>query len=86
MAQLARAAALPLDALDGGFEEAERSLYSRRGDRLWLLGYILLFLAPSLILFSIGLSLVGSTWLGLWVVFVLFAIRAFPRIQAGRTS
>ena len=38
--------------------------------------YTLLFLAPSLILFSIGLSLVGSTWLGLWVVFVLFAIRA----------
>src|SRR5215510_11910363 len=30
-------------------DAAERILYSRRGDRFWLLGYTLLFLDPSLI-------------------------------------
>src|SRR5262245_53960702 len=35
--------------------DAERAQYSRRGDRFWLLGYILLFLAPSLVLFSVAL-------------------------------
>jgi MFS family permease len=63
---------------------AERTLYSRRADRLWLLGYTLLFLAPSLILFSIGLMTVGCVWLGLWLVFVLFVIRYFPKVQTGR--
>src|SRR5262245_62644229 len=32
----------------GRIAEGERSLYARRGDRFWLLGYALLFLAPSL--------------------------------------
>ena len=41
-------------------DDAERASYSRRGDRFWLLGYTLLFLDPSLILFSIGLLAVAS--------------------------
>ena len=36
-------------------DDAERALYSRRADRFWLLGCTLLFLDPSLILFSVRL-------------------------------
>ena len=53
---------------------------------LWLLGYTLLFLDPSLILFSIGLLAVGSAWLALWLVYVVFVIRYFPRVQTAQKS
>jgi hypothetical protein len=43
--------------------DAERARYYRRGDRFWLLGHTLLFLDPSLILFSVGLLVVASVWL-----------------------
>ena len=66
--------------------DAERALYSRRGDRFWLLGYTLLFLDPSLILFSVGLLAVGSAWFGLWLVYLLFVTRYFPRVQTARKS
>ena len=46
-------------SLGSRIDDAERALYSRRGDRFWLLGCILLFLDPSLILFSVGLLAVG---------------------------
>ena len=69
-------------SLGARFADAERATYSRRGDRFWLVGYTLLFLAPSLILFSIGLDAVGSVWFALWLVFLLFVVRYFPRIQA----
>jgi hypothetical protein len=62
-------------------DEAEGVRFSRRGDRFWLLGYTLLFLGPSMILFSLGLLAVASTWLALWLVYLLFVIRYFPRIQ-----
>ena len=68
-------------SLGGRIDDAERARYSRRGDRFWLLGYILLLLDPSLILFSVGLLAVGSAWFVLWLVYVLFAIRNFPRVQ-----
>ncbi len=58
-------------------ENAERAAYYQRGDRLWLLGILLLFLDPSLILFSVGLLGVGSAWFALWLVYLLFAIRYF---------
>jgi len=61
--------------------DAEKATFARRGDRFWLLGYSLLFLAPSLILFSIGLLAVGAVWVGLWLVYVLFVIRYFPKVQ-----
>ena len=73
-------------SLGSRFDEAELALYSRRGDRLWLLGYTLLFLEPSLILILVGLVGVGSTWFALWLVYVLFVIRYFPRLQAARKS
>jgi hypothetical protein len=67
-------------------DDAERARYSRRGDRFWLLGYTLLFLDPSLILFSVGLGAVGSAWFALWLVYVLFLIRYFPRVQTSQKS
>jgi len=67
-------------------EGAERAVYSRRGDRFWLLGYTLLFLAPSLVLVAIGLWVVAAAWFALWLVYLLFVIRYFPRVQAGATE
>jgi hypothetical protein len=73
-------------SLGGGIDDAERTQYSRRGDRFWLLGCVLLFLAPSLILFTVRLLAVASAWFALWLVYVLFVIRYFPRVQtAGKT-
>src|SRR5262249_13942544 len=71
-------------SLTGRLDEVERTQYSRRGDRFWLLGYTLLFLMPSLILFLIRLRGVGAAWFTLWLVYVLFVIRYFPRVHAGR--
>jgi len=73
-------------SLGDRIDDAERATYSRRGDRFWLVGYTLLFLDPSLILFSIGLLAVGSAWFALWLVFLLFVIRHFPRVQTARKS
>ena len=73
-------------SLGGRIDDAERARYSRRGDRFWVLGYTLLFLDPSLILFSVGLLVVGSAWLALWLVYVLFVIRNFPRVQTAQKS
>jgi hypothetical protein len=68
-------------SLGGRLDDAERARYSRRGDRFWLLGCILLFLAPSLILFTVGLLVVACAWFALWLVYLLFVIRFFPRVQ-----
>jgi hypothetical protein len=74
-------------SLGSRIDDAERALCARRGDRFWLLGYTLLFLDPSLILFSVGLLAVGAIWLALWLVYLLFVIRRFPRFQtAGKGS
>ena len=73
-------------SLGSRIDDHERALYSQRGDRFWLLGYTLLFLDPSLILFSVGLLLVGSVWFALWLVYFLFVIRNFPRVQTVRES
>jgi hypothetical protein len=73
-------------SLGSRIDDAERARYSRRGDRFWLLGFTLLLVGPSLILFSVGLLAVGSVWLALWLVYFLFVIRYFPRVQTARTS
>ena len=73
-------------SLGSRIDDAERALYSRRGDRFWLLGHILLFLDPSLVLFSVGLLAVGCAWFALWLVYLLFVIRYFPRIQTPQKS
>jgi hypothetical protein len=73
-------------SLGGRIDDAERTRYSRRGDRLWLLGCVLLFLAPSLILFSIKLLAAAPAWFALWLVYVVFVIRHFPRVQTVRKN
>ena len=73
-------------SLGSRIDDAERAQYSRRGDRFWLLGCVLLFLVPSLILFTVRLHAVASVWFSLWLVYVLFVIRYFPRVQTARKS
>jgi len=67
-------------SLGARLDDVERARYARRGDRLWLLGYTLLFLVPSLILVSVGLLVVAAAWFALWLVYLLFVIRTFPRV------
>lgn len=68
-------------SLGSRIDDVERALYFRRGDRFWLLGDALLFLVPSLVPFTIGLLVVASAWFALWLAYLLFVIRYFPRIQ-----
>ena len=68
-------------SLGGRIDDAARIRYSRRGDRIWLLGCVLLFLAPSMILFTVKLFAVASAWFALWLVYLVFVIRNFPRVQ-----
>ena len=65
-------------------DDAQRATLSRRGDRAWLLGCLLLLLDPSLILFTIGLRLVGSVWLALWLLYLVFLIFYFPKVQTAK--
>ena len=64
--------------------EAERARYYRWGDRFWLLGHTLLFLDPSLILFTVGLVVVALLWLALWVAYLSFTIWSFRIYSASR--
>ena len=73
-------------SLGSRIDHPERAKFSRRGDRSWLLGCVLLFLAPSLILFTVRLLAVASVWFALWLVYVLFVIRHFPRVQTTRKT
>ena len=68
-------------SLGSRIAEEKRALYSRRGDRFWLLGYTLLFLDPSLILILVGLPVVGCAWFALWLAYLVLVIRYFPRVQ-----
>lgn len=71
-------------SLGGQIDDADRIRYSHKGDRVWLLGCVLLFLAPSLILFTVRLFAVATVWFGLWLVYVIFVIRHFPRVRTAR--
>ncbi len=62
----------------------ERTRHARRADRFWLLGYTTMFLAPSLVLFLLGLHIVASVWLGFWLLYLFFVVLYFPRIQTPR--
>jgi hypothetical protein len=73
-------------SLGGRIDDIQRTRYSGRGDRAWLLGCVLLFLAPSLILFTVKLLAVASVWFALWLVYLLFVIRNFPSVQTAPKS
>lgn len=68
-------------SLGGRIEDADRARYARRADLIWLLGCVLLFLAPSLILVTVRLHAVAAVWFGLWLVYVIFLARHFPSVR-----
>lgn len=70
----------------GRIDDATRVRYALSGDRIWLLGCLMLFLTPSLVLFTVRLLAVASVWFGLWLVYVLFVIRNFPRVAMSQRS
>ncbi|HEY0628494.1 MAG TPA: hypothetical protein VGD23_04115 [Sphingomicrobium sp.] len=71
-------------SLGGRIDDGVRARYSRRADRFWLLGCVMLFLTPSIILFTVGLFAVASVWFALWLVYLLFVARNFPRVRTGK--
>ncbi len=73
-------------SLDGGMTDTERAQQARRADSFWLLGYTMMFLAPSLVLLLVGLLAVASVWLALWLVYLFFVARYFPTLQTPRVS
>ena len=73
-------------SLGGRMSDTQRTQYARRADGFWLLGYTTMFLAPSLVLFLIGLWAVASIWLGFWLVYLFFVFRNFQSIQTPRES
>ena len=73
-------------SLGGRMSDTERTRLARRADRFWLLGYTTMFLAPSLVLFLIGLQAVASVWFAFWLVYLLFVVRYFPRLQTPQAA
>ena len=73
-------------SLGGRIDDAVRTRYAHSGDRLWLLGCVMLFLAPSMILFTVKLLAVAAVWFALWLVYLLFVIRHFPRVRTDGKS
>lgn len=68
-------------SLGSRVDEVSRATFARRGDILWLLGFALLFLEPSLVLFTVGLNVVGAIWLVLWIVSAVIVARYFPLVR-----
>src|SRR5262252_8670114 len=68
-------------SLGGGTSDIEKTRLARRADRFWLLGYTTMFLAPSLVLFLIGLRLVAAVWFALWLLYLFFVVRSFPKFE-----
>ncbi|HTM45362.1 MAG TPA: hypothetical protein VL137_10430 [Polyangiaceae bacterium] len=64
--------------------EHERSHHARRAETFWALGYSVMFLTPSLVLFSIGLLVVAAIWLTLWLVYLIFVIHSYPKALTPR--
>jgi hypothetical protein len=69
-------------SLAGRVDAASRLGFLRWGDRLWFLGYSLLFLSPSIILAAAGLDIVAGVWFVLWLGYLAFASRFYPRTAA----
>jgi uncharacterized membrane protein (DUF485 family) len=68
-------------SMGGRLSATERGHCARRGDRLWLVGSTQLFLAPSLVLLTVGLLTVALAWFVLWLIYLLVARHYFPRVQ-----
>jgi hypothetical protein len=73
-------------SLGDRMDDAERARHGHRGDHIWLLGCVMLFLAPSLVLLTVKLLAVAAVWFALWLVYLAFAIRNFARVRTTRKS
>ena len=73
-------------SLGGRMSDTERTLYARRADRFWLLGYTTMFLTPSLVLFLLRLRIVASVWLAFWLLYLFFVVRYFPSLHRPAAS
>ena len=73
-------------SVGGRMSDIERARLARRADRLWLLGYTTMFLAPSLVLFLVRLRIVASVWLTLWLFYLFFVVLYFPTFQTPRAA
>jgi len=51
------------------------------GALLWIIGTLLVVLEPGLILFTIGLTIVGVVALGAWLLYTFFVLREARRYQ-----
>lgn len=69
----------------GRIDATTRALCSRRGDRFWLLGTILLLLDPGLILLLVDLPAVSAIWFGLWLWYLLVVARYFSSMQTDQS-
>ena len=61
---------------------ARPEAYRRRGDILWTIGFSLLVLEPSLILFTVGLPVVAVIFLALWIIYFTFAVYIFTSTES----
>ena len=71
-------------SLGSRIEDARRASDALRADRLWLLGTLLLFLAPTLILLTLELPFVAAVWFALWVMYAAVAVRQTPLVMGDR--
>ena len=62
----------------------EAALLRRRGDKFWLLGYTVLLLEPSLILFTVNLPIVAIVWLGLWVSYLILELNEYRKAMRAK--
>jgi len=60
---------------------SEKRASMQTGALLWIIGTLLVVLEPALILFTIGLAVVGAVALGAWLVYTLFVLRDARRYQ-----
>jgi hypothetical protein len=54
---------------------AKKSMSMQRGALFWLFGTLFVLLEPALILFTVGLAVVGSIALIAWIVYALVTLR-----------
>ncbi len=59
----------------------ERRASMQTGALLWIVGTLLVVLEPALILFTIGLVVVGAVALGAWLLYTFFVLRDARRYQ-----
>jgi hypothetical protein len=68
-----------LDTID---DSTKRDRVARRADRMWLLACLMLFLAPSLILFAVELLAVAAFWFALWLAYCFVVVANFHQVRA----